>query len=196
MNNYITCGIPDTDFIRGTVPMTKEEIRVLALSKLRLHHNSVVLDIGAGTGSVTVEAARILPEGKVYAIEKNREGLELIKENVEKFDLDNVQIIPGEAPDELKDITDVDRVFIGGSGGRLYDVFNWIADNTKTETRVVVTAITLETLSRTRELMAAHGYVDRDVVQVAVTRFNHVGNHTMMKAQNPVFIISGAITKA
>ena len=115
-------GVPDEAFVRGKVPMTKEEIRCVALSKLRLGETSVVYDIGAGTGSVAVEAARMAFRGHVYAVERNPEGLKLIRENQEALRAAGLTVVSGEAPEALEGLPAPDQVFIGGSGGRLSEI--------------------------------------------------------------------------
>ncbi len=115
----VELGISDDEFIRGKVPMTKQEIRVLTMVKAHISESDIVWDIGAGTGSMSIEAARLAPSGTVYAIERNAEGTDLIRQNMAKFGIDNITVIDGEAPDALKDIEDCDSVIIGGSGSRL-----------------------------------------------------------------------------
>ena len=101
-NKKQTFGIEDDMFIRGKVPMTKSEIRVITLSKLQLYEDSIVLDVGAGTGSISIECALMVPNGKVYAVEANSEGIDLIYKNMEKFQVNNLLPIHGMAPDAMR----------------------------------------------------------------------------------------------
>jgi len=113
-------GVPDRVFRRGNVPMTKEEVRVITLAKLCLQENMVLWDIGAGTGSVAVEAARLLRSGNVFAVEKDGEAFALLKENARAFELENLVPVFGEAPQVLETLPDPDRVFVGGEVGGSY----------------------------------------------------------------------------
>ncbi len=140
---YVTGGVPDDLFVRGKVPMTKEEVRVVCLAKLRLPAGGVFWDVGAGTGSMAVEAA-ILGRGQVYAVERDPEGLDLIRANLDRFGLDNVHVVAGEAPDVLADLPDPDRVLVGGSGGHLTEILQEVNRRLKPEGVVVVPAITVE----------------------------------------------------
>lgn len=186
---YQAPGLPDADFMRGNVPMTKEETRALAVSKLRLEKSDIVWDVGAGTGSVSVECALMLPEGQVYAIERNPEGVELIARNREQFGLTNLYVVAGRAPDALLELPAPDRVFVGGSGGALEDIIA-VALEKNPEVRIVVAAITLETLQRALSLMERWQFQETELVQLSVSRSRGVGNYHMMKAENPVYLIS------
>ena len=186
----ITCGIPDSEFIRGQVPMTKEEVRVITLSKLRLQADDVLLDIGAGTGSISIEAALLLTKGSVIAVEHNMEAVELILENMQKFDVDNIEVIDGSAPEALKGLTGITKVVIGGSSGQLINILQWIDTNLAAGTRIVANAITLETLVGLQQFFTEKKYIDIEIVQVAISRFELVGKHTMLKANTPVFIVT------
>lgn len=191
MIDYLTYGIPDDTFIRGNVPMTKEEIRVITISKLRLSKDSKVLDIGAGTGSISVEIARILENGIVISIERNKEAVELIKKNSEKFLVkDKIKIIHGKAPDVLNSIKNFDRVVIGGSGDKLVEILKWIDINIKKTGIIVVNAITYETLNNSIFFLKNNEYVNIDIVQVFISKIKEVGRYRMFKGLNPIFIIS------
>ena len=191
MNEYITYGIPDKDFIRSDIPMTKEEIRVISISKLKLKEKSIVLDIGAGTGSITIEIARILKNSIVYSIEKDEKAISLIKENINKFKIKNIKIINGEAPEILNEIKKFDRVIIGGSGGRLNEILNWIDSNLINSGRIVINSVTLDTLVIAEKFLADKKYNDIEIIQVSVSKFKEAGASKMLKANYPVFIISG-----
>lgn len=191
MNDYITYGIPDQEFIRDDVPMTKEEVRTISISKLRLKEDDVVIDIGAGTGSISIEIARMLKKGYVYSIEKDEKAVKLIKDNCKKFNIKNIKIIEGEAPEALKEIKNINRIIIGGSGGRLAEILEWSDANLRKRDRIVINAITLETLKNSEKFLESKRYNDIEIIQVAISKFKEAGNSKMLKANYPVFIISG-----
>ena len=112
-------GIPDTEFLRGKVPMTKEEVRVVTLAKGKIFPEAIIYDIGAGTGSLSIEASFLAKDGQVWALERNPEAIELIKKNKEKFQVNNLEILAKEAPEGLRELPSADVIFIGGSGGHL-----------------------------------------------------------------------------
>lgn len=183
-------GIPDETFLRGEVPMTKEEVRTISLSKLRLCAHHVLWDVGAGTGSVSVEAGLSLGMGRVYAVEKKPEALELMAKNKERFGVTNLHLVAGEAPEVLHDLPAPDRVFLGGTSGNLEAVLR-LAFQKNPSARVVVNAVTLETLAETVRCFELLGLVEVDIAQVAVTKTRGVGRYHMMAAQNPVWVVSG-----
>lgn len=183
--------IDDEKFLRGKVPMTKQEIRILTLAKARLENNSVVADVGAGTGSITIEAAKLAPNGKIFAIERKAEAVELIKRNVEKFSVDNVEIICAEAPDGLENLPELDAAIIGGSGGKLEKILD--ALKIKIGGRVVINAITLQTATASVEYFKTRDW-NYDACQVQITRLEKIGNYDMAKALNPVWIIAAKKT--
>lgn len=182
-------GINDEEFLRGEVPMTKQEIRILTLAKARIEINSVVLDVGAGTGSITVEAARLAPKGKIFAIERNEEAIELIKRNVEKFSVSNVEIICAEAPEGLDTLPELDAVIIGGSGGQIDKIFDILSEKIKIGGIIVVNAITIQTAAAAIDYFRTYGW-NYDAVQVQITRLKKVRAYDMSQAFNPVWIIS------
>ena len=181
--------IDDDEFIRGEVPMTKQEIRILTLAKARLNSNSVVVDVGAGTGSITIEAAQIASNGKIFAIERKSEAVEIIKRNVEKFSVGNVEIICAEAPDGLKNLPELDAVIIGGSGGNLEKILSVLDAKLKIGGRVVVNAITIQTSAGALEYFRSHGW-HYDAFQVQITRLKKIRAYDMSQALNPVWIIT------
>lgn len=188
--SVITHGIDDELFLRGQVPMTKSEIRSISLSKLQLRPGDVVYDIGAGTGSVSIEMAFQAYEGSVYAVEFNEEALGLIRENVERFGVWNVKVIEGKAPEALTDLPTPDRAFIGGSKGNLAEILELLVRKNP-GIRVVINAITLETLTEAISQLKNLGFEDVDIVQIFAAHGKATGNYHMMLGQNPVFIISG-----
>lgn len=182
--------IADEAFIRGKVPMTKREIRTLSLAKLGLTRDAVMYDIGAGTGSVAIEAALYCDRGQVYAVEKKAEGVHLLQENKRKFCAANLTVVEGTAPDCLAELPAPTHVFIGGSGGKLLEIVRIIREKNR-QVRFVVNAITLETLAQLERLRQEFPeYRNAEVVQVSVSRERKLGEYHMLEAQNPVYIIS------
>lgn len=185
----IRFGIPDEEFIRGNVPMTKSEVRAVSLSRLALSPDAVCCDIGAGTGTVTVEMALAAYEGHVYAVDQNEEAVSLIAENCRRFHIGNATPMLGSAPEALFSLPPIDAAFIGGSGGAVGDIFAAVLSKSPLA-RIVVNAITLETLHAAVEAFKAHGIVP-EIVQLNAARAKPAGGLHMMLAQNPVFIVSG-----
>ncbi len=183
-------GLPDTAFVRGAVPMTKSEVRAVILSKLRLSGDDIVFDVGAGTGSVAIEAALILDTGRVYAIEQKAEGCRLIAENAKRLGAFNLACIEGVAPDALQALPTPDAAFIGGNGGRLREIAALLLQKNP-RLRLVVAAVTLETLTEAVALFNELKLPYTETVQVAVSRAEPLGRYHLMAAQNPVYIISG-----
>ena len=185
----VTHGIPDEAFIRGKVPMTKEEVRGISLSKLQLTRNSIVYDVGAGTGSVSVEMARQCPRGEVWAIEKKDEAVELLEENRRKFALDNLTIVPGLAPEALKELPAPTHVFIGGSSGNLICIMEAALEKNP-RVRFVINAIALETVAEALEALKSLPVTDSDIVTAMIGESKEIGRYHMMMGQNPVYVIS------
>ena len=179
----------DGDFERAEVPMTKEEVRVLAVSKLRISSDATVWDVGAGTGSVSVECALAAPEGRVFAIERNSEACGLIARNAERFGASNVFVVEGCAPGALAGLPAPDCVFVGGSAGRIAEIIDAALD-ANPQARIVVSAIVIETLSGTLDALRARGMKGADVVSVSAARARQVGSSHMMMANNPVYLIA------
>ncbi|TDO92177.1 cobalt-precorrin-6B (C15)-methyltransferase [Halanaerobium saccharolyticum] len=188
-----TPGIPDAYFIRDEVPMTKEEVRSVIISKLRLKKNQTAYDIGAGSGSVSVEMGLFLEEGTVYALERKKKALNLIKRNVKKFKLKNIEVIETEAPEGISDLPEADRVFIGGSGGHLPAILVAVDQKLKDAGRIVLTAVTINTLTTAVQELEKLNY-QLDIVNIAVTRTKNISNYQMFRALNPVYIISAVKT--
>ena len=181
-------GLPDDAFERGQAPMTKGEVRALAICKLRLAPGHVLWDVGAGTGSVSVEGALAVPAGRVYAIEKKPEALELLERNRAHFGLANLEVVAGTAPEVLEDLPAPDRVFLGGTSGDLEAILK-VAFAKNPTARVVCTAVTLETVAEAARLFAP--LAGAEMVQLAVTRTRTAGPYHLMDAQNPVWIFAG-----
>lgn len=183
-------GISDESFVRGKVPMTKEEIRTISLAKLCLTEDAVVYDVGAGSGSVSVEAARFCRNGKVYAIERKDEAVSLIRENQTKFRVENLEVVYGEALDCIRDLPSPTHVFIGGSGGNLLEIIRMIRQK-NSKVRFVINAVTLETVAELAKIREAFPEYDTmEIVQIAVSKGRELGAYHLMTAQNPVWIAS------
>lgn len=163
----------------------------MTLAKARLADTHVIWDIGAGTGSISVEAALTAVNGTVYAVEKEPEAVELIKQNIGRFETENVKIYSGTAPEILRGLPEPDRVFIGGSGGNLAEIIDFAYEKMNWGGRLVINAVVMETLSTAVETLKQLGLADIDITQVAVAKAVEVGNLHMFKSHNPVFIISG-----
>ena len=182
-------GISDGEFLRGKAPMTKEEVRTVSLSKLRLSEDSVCYDVGAGTGSVSVEMALRAWMGQVYAIEKKEDALALLKENKKKFAVDNLAIIPGVAQEAMTELPAPTHAFIGGSSGNMQDIINLLLEKNP-KVRIVINCITLETVTEAMNAIRDFGLEDVDIVQLAAARSKSIGRYHMMMGENPIYIIS------
>jgi cobalt-precorrin-6B (C15)-methyltransferase len=193
MWTYKTPGIPDELFLQSDkVPgPTKEEIRVLTISKARLNEGAFVVDVGCGTGGLTVEAAlQVGYKGKVFAIDEDEEAVRLTTSNAEKFDTqDIVQVIHGKAPEALSSLPKVDAVIVGGSKS-LRDVIQVSFEKLKKHGRIVVNAILLETASTAIDEIKKFGFTELDVTLVFVAKGKDIDRGTMMLARNPITIIS------
>ena len=184
-------GLPDAAFVRGKVPMTKQEIRILTLVKAQIGPRDIVYDIGAGTGSLSIEAARLAPEGHVYAVERKEEAIRLIEANGERFGLENLSVIEAEAPAGLENLPLADAVLIGGSGGHLASILDCVAGKMREGGRLVLNCITVQKLAAALDYLHAHEAVYRyEAIQVQVSRLRRVGPYDMADAQNPVYIIT------
>lgn len=185
-----TPGLPDEAFIRGAVPMTKQEVRAAALAKLAVAPTDILWDVGAGTGSVSVELALAAPAGQVYAVECDPEACALIQQNREKFAAYNLTLIEGKAPEALDMLPAPDAVFIGGTKGNMDAVVDAVLHKNPAA-RLCITAIALETLSAAVTALTAHG-LSAEVTQIAVNRTKTAGSLHLLMANNPVFLITGA----
>lgn len=184
-----THGIPDEEFIRGKAPMTKEEVRSVSLSKLRLTEDSICCDVGAGTGSVSVEMALRADQGQVFAIEKKEEAAALLEENKQKFAVDNLEIIKGEAPQALENLPAPTHAFIGGSSGNLKEIVALLLGKNP-QVRIVINCITLETISEALDVLKEYDFQQREVVQLAASRSKEISRYHLMMGENPIYIIT------
>ncbi len=186
----LTPGIPDGFFERGKAPMTKEEIREIILCKLRLRPEAVFFDVGSGTGSVAVEAALLSDSVRVYAIEKDEEACALIRRNAEKAGAENVEVIFGSAAEALETLPPPTHLFIGGSGGQLKEILRKVALMKKGPVRVVLSAVTLETLAGISELLPGLSYENEEFVSININRSRKAGKYHLMQAENMIYVIS------
>lgn len=197
-NSIIPTCIPDESFIRREkIPMTKSEIRCISVAKLRLNSDSIVYDIGAGSGSVSIEMALQAYNGVVYAIEKKHEAIELINENKLHFAVSNIEVIEGEASsvisdmliDGVKSLPRPTHAFIGGSSGNLDGIMTFLIHRNN-KIKIVINAITIETLSETLECIKKHDIKNYEVINLMVSKSKKIGNYNMMLGQNPIYIIT------
>lgn len=185
---YNRSGIPDEKFIRGKSPMTKVEIRSVILAKLQPGSDQIIYDIGAGTGSITVETALTAAKGQVFALEKDPEALKILEENLKKFELNNVEVFSGDAVDNIKKLKMADRIFIGGSGGRLTEILNLSLEKLKPGGIMVMSAVTLDTLTEASQYLKTKS-LQADIISLAVNRLEERGSYQMFDPLRPVFII-------
>ena len=183
----LTPGYPDDVFIRGQVPMTKEEVRSVSICKLHLTEDAVVYDIGSGTGSVSVEIAALSPRVQVYAMEVNGEAVSLLEENCKQFGLHNVRCIRTKAPDGLEDLPVATHAFIGGSKGNLREIL-WTLYRKNNHMRIVVNAVSMETICQMQELLKELPVEQDEILQLSVTKTKQPGGYHMLQAANPVYI--------
>ena len=184
-----TPGLPDEAFIRGEVPMTKQEVRAAALAKLAVRPADTLWDVGAGTGSVSVELALAAPQGHVYAVECEPDACALIRRNREKFAAWNLSLIEGRAPAALEALPAPDAVFIGGTKGSMAAVVDTVLAK-NANARICIAAIALESLSAAIAALTAHG-LSAEVTQLAVSRTRPAGTLHLLTANNPIFLITG-----
>ncbi len=182
-------GICDEEFLRGKAPMTKEEVRTVSLSKLRLGEDSVCYDVGAGTGSVSIEMALRAWNGEVYAIEKKEDALALLKENKQKFAADNLTIVSGTAPEAMTELPVPTHAFIGGSSGNMNAIVKLLLEKNP-KVRIVINCITLETVTEAMNAIRDFDLTDVDIVQLGAARSKSIGRYHMMMGENPIYIIS------
>lgn len=188
--DYRTPGIPDELFERTEeVPITKEDIRAIAISKLRLKEGYSAIDVGCGSGSITVELC-LQTKGKVYAIDFDKKAVELTKKNLQKFGVKAEEVILGKAQDILPKLLKVDAIIVGGTWGDARRVIELAADRLKKGGRIVIDTIVIETLYQALTTINDLELKEIDITQVTISKARKVTTGTMMLARNPVMIIS------
>ena len=192
MWNYKTPGIPDELFERTEkVPITKEEVRVIQISKARLRPGQLVYDIGCGSGSISVEAAiQVESTGKVLAIDYDENAIELTKKNIKKFGLSNVSLIYGNAKEKITELESADAIFVGGTGKDTAEIVELCQDKLKAGGRIVIGTILIETLYTVLQVLDKLQFDSVDITQVTISKSRKTSTGTMMLARNPVTIIS------
>ena len=192
MWNFKTPGIPDEYFERTEkVPITKEEIRVVQISKARLSPGQIVYDIGCGSGSISIEAAlQVENSGKVLAVDHDSNATDLTKKNLAKFGVTNVEVIYGDAKEKIPDLEQADAIFIGGTGGDTQDIVKICNRKLRSGGRIVIGIILIETLYSVLKVLDELDFDSVDITQVTISKSRKTSTGTMMLARNPVTIIS------
>jgi len=192
MWKFKTPGIPDEEFERADkVPITKEEVRVVQISKARLKPGQIVYDIGCGSGSISIEAAlQIETSGKVLAVDYDENAIELTKKNMKKFDLSNISVIHGNAKEKILELEDANTIFIGGTGGDTKEIVELAENKLKSGGRIVIGIILIETLYSVLQVLEKLQFESVDITQVTISKSRKTSTGTMMLARNPVTIIS------
>ena len=188
-------GIEDEEFIRGDVPMTKKEIRMVVMNEARIEEDSVVLDVGAGTGSISIESALGAPKGHVYAIERFEKATDLIRQNQEKFGVKNLTIIEAKAPEGMEGLPELDAVIIGGSAGGMGTIMDEVTRLLKVGGRLVVTAVTMETGYTILKELKGRPYT-YEGFQMQVSRFRKAGPYHLLNPLSPIFIVTAVKQEA
>lgn len=182
-------GLDDRAFVRGNVPMTKQEIRCVAISKLKPQPDDIIYDVGAGTGSCSIELAMQVPWGHVYALEMNTEALQVLQQNKEKFAVQSLTIVPGDAAETIHDLPVPQRAFIGGTKGRTESILTSIYQKNP-RCIVVITAITVETLAAVTAYYAQQQVYTLEITQIGIAKSKEIGSYHMMMGQNPIYILT------
>ena len=187
-----TPGIPDEEFERTeSVPITKEEIRAIQISKGRLCAGQTILDIGCGSGSVTVEAAiQVEESGKVIGVDIDPNAIELTEKNLKKFGITNYQLVEGNAKEKILEFPEADTVFIGGTGGDTRDIVELCQNKIKSGGRIVIGVILIETLYSVLQTIEKLDFTEIDITQITIGKSRKTSTGTMMLARNPVTVIS------
>ena len=186
----VSYGLPDEAFLREEkVPMTKSEVRSVCLSKLELNDHSLVWDIGAGTGSVSVEMGRLCEKGHVYAIEQKESAVALLQENCRRFALENLTVVPGKAPEACEDLPAPTHAFIGGSSGNLRQIIRLLLEKNP-NVRIVATAISLESQAELTQCLKEFAFEWEEVVSLSVAKARKAGSYHLMTGLNPILIVA------
>jgi cobalt-precorrin-6B (C15)-methyltransferase len=189
MWDYSTPGIPDELFERTEeVPITKEDVRALVISKLRLREGQSAIDVGCGSGSITVELC-LQTKGQVHAIDFDANAIELTKKNLQKFGA-SAHVVQGKAQDVLPALPEVDAVVVGGTWGDAGKVIELAVSKLKKGGRIVIDTILIETMYHALAKVNELKLVDADVTQVTIAKARKVTTGTMMLARNPVLLIA------
>ncbi|WP_306535724.1 precorrin-6y C5,15-methyltransferase (decarboxylating) subunit CbiE [Geobacter sp.] len=189
LTQYPVIGIDDDEFATAKKLITKQEVRAVTLAKLRLQDDLIMWDIGAGSASVSIEASNLMPNGRIFALERNPQYLGFIRDNLKKFVARNVALIEAFAPEGLDDLPDPDRVFIGGSGGMLEEIIDAVDRRLKPDGVIVLNAVTLDTLTKAVEFLEDHGYTV-EVACINVAKTKGLTEYKMFESHNPVYIVS------
>jgi precorrin-6Y C5,15-methyltransferase (decarboxylating) len=188
-------GIPEASFYRRREGLiTKQEVRAVSLAKMCLTDESVLWDIGAGSGAISIEASFLARRGRIFAIEKNQKDIAIIKKNLRKFQVPNVEVVQAFAPDGLDGLPNPTAVFIGGSGGKMEEILDFVCQRLKPGGRIVINIVVLEHLSVAINVLKARGFVP-EVTLVNVARSTGVGELTRFEALNPVFVVTGVLER-
>lgn len=195
MWNFKTPGIPDEQFERtANVPITKEEVRVIQISKARLRPGQLVYDVGCGSGSVTIEVAvQIESTGRVISIDYDKNAIALTQKNLEKFKISNVKLVLGDAKDQIPELEEqADAIFVGGTGGDTVEIIKLCQTKLKQGGRIVIGTILVETLYAVLQILDKLDFTDVDITQVTIAKSRKTSTGTMMLAKNPVTVISAS----
>ena len=192
MWKFKTPGIPDEEFERTeSVPITKEEVRAVQISKARLSSGQTIFDIGCGSGSITVEAGlQVESTGKVFGIDIDPKAVELTKTNLKKFQISNATIILGDAKEKISDLEQADAIFIGGTGGDTKDIVELCETKLKSGGRIVIGVILIETLYAVLQVIERLEFNSIDITQITIGKSRKTSTGTMMLSRNPVTVIS------
>ena len=183
-------GIDDEKFLRqDKVPMTKRETRILTLVLAKVNHAEIIVDIGAGTGSLSIEAALFSPDSNIFAIEKNPDTVELLKKNVKNFSADNITILHDEASKALKNFSTIDFAIIGGSGGYLEKILDAVDEKLKIGGHIAANFISIQNLSTCLDWLKRHENYNYDAIQAQINRLKKFGRYDIAQANNPVYIL-------
>jgi len=189
---FKTPGIPDENFERADdVPITKEEVRVIQISKARLCTGFTVYDIGCGSGSISIESAlQVGNNGKVYAIDFNPKAIELTKKNISKFGVSNIHLISGNAKEKIQEFPESNAIFIGGTGGDTCEIIHLCENKLKTGGRIVIGVILIETLFSILKVFEKSSFHSIEVTNITISKGRKTSTGTMMLARNPVTVVS------
>ena len=184
-------GINDENFLRkDKIPMTKREIRILTIALANLHDAEIIVDIGAGTGSISIEAANFAPDSNIFAIEKNPNALDILKKNIKKFEIDNITVINDEASKVLNNFSKINVAIIGGSGGNLTDILSILDKKLIIGGRFVANFISIQNLANCLDWLKNHKNFSYDAIQVQINHFKKILHYDMAQAANPIFILT------